>query len=60
MVLTRVFPSFVSVDKAGDQDTEDEESYGAHQANEPALGRDAFVAAGQTCREGHLVTSDTP
>lgn len=53
---TGILPSFISVDKAGDQHNECEESNGAHQPDKPALGRYSSVNAGQTWGEQYWVT----
>lgn len=53
---TRILPSFISVDKAGDQHNECEESNGTHQADKPALGWYPSVDAGQTWGEQYPVT----
>lgn len=53
---TWILPSFISVDKAGDQHNECEESDGAHQADKPALGGYPSVNAGQTWGEQNPVT----
>lgn len=45
---TGILPSFISVDKAGDQHNQCEESDGTHQADKPALGGYSCVDAGQT------------
>ena len=53
---TWIFPSFISVDKAGDQHNECEKSDGTHQADEPALGGYPSMDAGQTWGEQNPVT----
>lgn len=53
---TRILPSFISVDKAGDQHNECEESDGTHQADKPALGGYSSMDAGQTWGEQYPVT----
>lgn len=51
---TRIFSSFIPVDKAGDQHNECEKSDGTHQTDEPALGWYSFVDAGETWGETKL------
>lgn len=53
---TWILSSFISVDKAGDQHNECEESDGTHQADKPALGGYSSVDAGQTWGEQRPVT----
>lgn len=48
---TGIFPSFISVDKAGDQHNECKESDGTHQADKPALSWYSSMDAGQTWGE---------
>lgn len=53
---TRILPSFISVDKAGDQHNECEESDGTQQPNKPALRGYSSMDAGQTWGEQYPVT----
>lgn len=48
---TGIFPSFISVDKAGNQHDECKESDGTHQADKPALSWYSSMDAGQTWGE---------
>ena len=48
LALTGILSSFISIDKAGDQHNEGEESDGTHQADKPALGGYSSMGAGQT------------
>lgn len=51
-MVTWVLSAFVPVDEAGDEHDQREESDGAHQADEPALGRDSTIHPGLACWEG--------
>lgn len=43
--LTRVFPSFISLDEADNEQDQDEQSNGTHEANEPSLSGDVYLSA---------------
>lgn len=44
--VTWIFASFVPLDEADYEKDQDEESYGAHQPDKPALGGDVHLSAG--------------
>lgn len=46
--FTWVFAALVSLDKAHDEEHQDEQSNGAHQSNKPALGGDVYLPAGDS------------
>lgn len=45
LLLTRVFPSFISLDEADNKKDQDEQSNGTHEANEPSLSGDVHLPA---------------
>lgn len=47
--LTRVFPSFIPLDEADNEQDQDEQSDGAHEADEPSLGGDVHLSARHGC-----------
>lgn len=47
--LTRVFPSFIPLDEADNEQDQDEQSDGAHEADEPPLGGDVHLSARHGC-----------
>lgn len=49
--LTWVLPSSAPLNEANYQQNEDQESYGTHQPDEPALGRDVHVVLGISWEE---------
>lgn len=53
---TGILSSFISVDKAGNQHDECEQSDGRHEADKPALGGDSSMDAGQACGGQDTVT----
>lgn len=44
--ITWIFAALVSLDEAHYEEDQDEESYGTHQANKPALGGNVYLTAG--------------
>lgn len=44
-ILTRVFPSLIPLDEADNEEDQDEESDGTHEANEPSLSGDVHLSA---------------
>lgn len=48
-VLTRVLPSFVSLNEADDEKDQDEQSNGTHEAYEPSLSGDVHLSAHHRC-----------
>lgn len=46
MCITWIFATLVPLDEAHYEEDQDEESYGTHQANKPALGGNIYLAAG--------------
>lgn len=44
-LLTRVFPSFIPLNEADDEEDQDEQSDGTHEANEPSLSGDVHLSA---------------
>lgn len=52
-VLTRVLPSFISLNEADDEEDQDEQSDGTHEAYEPSLSGDVHLSAHHRCpKEG--------
>lgn len=51
---TWVLSAFVSVHKAGYEHRESEQSYGAHEPDEPSLVGDAAMNTGQTCERQNI------
>lgn len=51
---TWVLSSFISVHKAGYEHRESEQSYGAHESDEPSLVGDASMNTGQTCERQNI------
>ena len=49
--LTWIFPTSAPLDEADDQQNKDQESYGAHQPDEPALCCDVHVILGISWEE---------
>lgn len=50
-LLTRVFPSFVPLDEADNEEDQDEQSDGTHEPNEPSLSGDIHLPARHSCPE---------
>lgn len=50
--LTWVFPSFVPLDEADDEEDQDEQRDGTHQADEPSLSGDVHLSARHGWRGG--------
>lgn len=50
--LTWVFPSFVPLDEADDEEDQDEQRDGTHQADEPSLSGDVHLSARHGWRRG--------
>lgn len=44
-LLTRVFPSLIPLDEADNEEDQDEQSDGTHEANEPSLSGDVHLSA---------------
>lgn len=42
---TRVFPSLIPLDKADNEEDQDEESDGTHEADEPSLSGNVYLSA---------------
>ena len=53
---TGILPSFISVDKTGNQHNECEKSDSTHQSNKPALGRDPSMDACQPWGKQYSMT----
>lgn len=49
--LTWVFPASAPLNEADDEQNKDQESYGTHQPDEPALCRDVHVVLGISLEE---------
>lgn len=45
LLLTRVFPSLIPLDEADDEEDQNEQSDGTHEANEPSLSGDVHLSA---------------
>lgn len=45
LLLTRVFPSLIPLDEADNEEDQDEQSDGTHEANEPSLCGDVHLSA---------------
>lgn len=45
LLLTRVFSSLIPLDEADDEEDQDEESDGTHEADEPSLSGDVHLSA---------------
>lgn len=45
LILTRVLPSLIPLDEADNEEDQDEQSDGTHEANEPALSGDVHLSA---------------
>lgn len=50
--LTWVFPSFVPLDEADDEEDQDEQRDGTHEADEPSLSGDVHLSARLGWRRG--------
>lgn len=50
--LTWVFPSFVPLDEADDEEDQDEQRDGTHEADEPSLSGDVHLSARHGWRRG--------
>lgn len=56
-LLTWVFPSFIPLDEADDEEDEDQQSDGTHEANEPSLSGDVHLSACHSWPEEERKTS---
>lgn len=45
LLLTGVFPSLIPLDEADNEEDQDEQSDGTHEANEPSLSGDVYLSA---------------
>lgn len=45
LLLTGVFPSLIPLDEADNEEDQDEQSNGTHEANEPSLSGDVYLSA---------------
>lgn len=50
--LTWVFPSLVPLDEADNEEDQDEQGDGTHQADEPSLSSDVHLSAGHGWHTG--------
>ncbi len=53
MDATWIFATLVPLDEANYEKDQDEESDGAHEADEPSLGGDVDLPAGHSCARTH-------